>query len=122
MEVPQLVYIKPYYYLLFSVPPEHHSAARQARLETPPVGGTHYLVSENPLGPFRYVTDAFMVGDSMTALYSGKLIQAADASWQFMAFRNNDPVSGHFIGDLADPIPVAVRADGRIIINAATSP
>lgn len=112
MEVPQLVHIGNYYYLLFTVGHGQYSSARKARgvaLET----GTHYLVADNPFGPFRYLTDNFLSGDEHGSLYSGKLIQGPDGSWQFLAFQNFSK-QGDFIGSLADPIAVRVTADGRL--------
>jgi beta-fructofuranosidase len=112
MEVPQLLHIGSLYYLLFSTGGGHHSAARQQR-GAAPVTGTHYLVSEKPYGPFRYLTDEFFVGDARGSLYSGKMIQGPDAQWYFMGFLN-DGEDGQFIGDISDPLPVEVLEDGRL--------
>jgi beta-fructofuranosidase len=114
MEVPQLVQIDKRYYLLFTVGHAQYSRARKARgvkLQT----GTHYLVADNPLGPFRYLSDDFLSGDECGSLYSGKLIQDARGAWQFLAFRNSD--GRNFIGELADPFPVSILADGRLMLG-----
>jgi beta-fructofuranosidase len=112
MEVPQLVKIGDRYYLLFTVGHGQYSSARKARgvaLET----GTHYLVGDNPLGPFRYLTDSFLSGDEHGSLYSGKLIQDTEGCWQFLAFKN---MTEHatFVGELCDPLSVTVLVDGRL--------
>jgi beta-fructofuranosidase len=115
MEVPQLVKIHDKYYLLFSVGHGQYSKARKARggaLQT----GTHYLVADNPLGPFRYLTDTFLSGDEQGSLYSGKLIQDAGGRWQFLAFKNFS-AQGQFIGELADPIQVTVLSEGRLEVG-----
>jgi beta-fructofuranosidase len=78
--------------------------------------GTHYLVAENLLGPFRYLTDDFLSGDEHGSLYSGKLIQDSQGQWQFLAFKNSDE-QGNFIGELSDPMPVMVLADGRLTLG-----
>ena len=112
MEVPQLVHIGKGYYLLFSVFRGHYSSTRKARgvnLET----GMHYLVAENPLGPFRYLTDSLLSGDEHGSLYSGKLIQDNEAKWQFLALKNINE-HGTFMGELCDPISVTVLVDGRL--------
>mgnify|MGYP001158819277 CR=1 FL=1 len=116
MEVPQLVLIQGRYYLLFSTSASHHSQARWARTGITPETGTHYLVSDTPDGPFRYLTDEFLVGDEVGTLYSGKLIQGADGSWNFMAFLNFD-TSGEFVGEISDPIPVTLAEDGRLLVK-----
>lgn len=118
MEVPQCVEIQNRYYLLFSTPKNHHSQARKNRSGVKPVTGTHYLVADHPTGPFRYLTDEFLVGDEAGTYYSGKLIQAADGGgeWYFMAFLNLD-ASGAFVGEISDPMPVTVAEDGRLLVK-----
>lgn len=112
MEVPQLVQIQDKYYLLFTVGHGQYSNARKAR-GVKKQTGTHYLVAENPFGPFHYLTDDFLSGDEHGTLYSGKLIQDAKGTWQFLAFKNSDE-QGNFIGELSDPISVTVLEDGRL--------
>lgn len=117
MEVPQVVTIGGHSYLLFSVGAGQHSAARRARLGRA-VTGTHYLAAQNPLGPYRYLTDEFLVGDTHGSLYSGKLVQDSAGAWWFMAFCNFAP-DGTFIGAITDPMPVTVEADGRLRVERA---
>jgi beta-fructofuranosidase len=116
MEVPQLLNIQGRYYMLFSVAGVHHSSARRARLNGAQVTGTHYLVADSPEGPYKYLTDQFMVGDEIGSYYSGKLVQAPDGSWRFMAFRNLT-ADGQFIGEITNPFPVAIESDGRLIVD-----
>ena len=54
LEVPQLTCIRGRYYLLFCATASVHSAARRQRTSLEPVTGTHYLVADDPLGPFRF--------------------------------------------------------------------
>ncbi len=116
MEVPQLIEIEGRWYLFFSTT---HDTYAQQHLAKPGVKnhtGTHYLVGESPLGPFRYLTDEFMVGDAFGSLYSGKLIQNARGEWVFMAFRMFD-AAGEFYGELIDPLPVRIASDGILRVN-----
>lgn len=115
MEVPQVVRIDGRWYLIFSCPAKHHSQARLARPGAVPQEGTHYFVSDDPLGPYRLLTDAFFAGDAVGTQYSGKLIQGPDGAWQFMAF-SNYTAAGDFVGILRDPQPVRVAADGRLLL------
>lgn len=116
MEVPQWVNIGKYYYLLYSNGANNHSAARMQRLAKPPMTGTHYLMSESPLGPFRFVTDEYFAADEHGSLYSGKLIQGSDQQWYFIAFHNDD-AAGNFVGEIIDPIPVKQHSDGKIELH-----
>lgn len=116
LEVPQVVNIHPHYYLLFSTNTTTHAAQRLQRTGLPPQTGTHYLVSRNPLGPYAYLTDEFLVGDRHGSLYAGKLVQAPDGQWTFLAWRGFT-ATGDFIGALADPIPVEVNGNGLLKIQ-----
>jgi beta-fructofuranosidase len=113
MEVSQLVELRGRYYLLFCSPASWHSALRRAQTGLEPVTGTHYLVAEGPLGPFRYSTHEFLSGDPVGLHYAGKLVQGPDGGCLFLAWRNFAP-DGSFLGDLIDPIPVEVDAQGDL--------
>ena len=113
MEVPQLVEINGRFYLIFCAWADIHAAHRNKRLGSPPVTGTHYLVADNPLGPFTYTTDNFLAGDVAGSLYSGKLVQNPQGAWCFIAFRNFDE-DGNFIGEIIDPIPITVDKFGNL--------
>ncbi len=115
LEVPQLVRVGAHHYLLFSTWAEAHSAARREETRLEPVGGTHYLVADGPLGPFRFSTHDFLVGDPLGSLYSGKLVEGPDGRLRFLAWRNFDP-EGAFVGELADPLPVAVDDAGNLSV------
>ena len=118
LEVPQLVRIGAYHYLLFSTWAEAHSAARREETRLEPVGGTHYLVADDPLGPFRFSTHDFLVGDPLGSLYSGKLVEGPDGRFCYLAWRNFAP-DGTFVGELADPFQVAVDGEGNLSVEKA---
>jgi beta-fructofuranosidase len=116
MEVPQVSEIDGRYYLLFCTSKADFSAARRARNGQPAVTGTHYLVADQPLGPYHYLTDEFLAGDTLGSLYSGKLIQDAIGQWLFVAFRNLTE-DGSFVGEIIDPLPVSVAPNGRLTLQ-----
>jgi beta-fructofuranosidase len=116
MEVPQWVAIQGRYYLLFSSTVQTQAAARKRRVASMPVTGTHYLVGKSPLGPFRYTTQEFLVGDPAGTLYAGKLIQALGGEWVFMATRLLAP-DGTFVGELGDPLPVTIDNAGNLFVD-----
>ena len=113
MEVPQLVEIKGRSYLLFSTLTHTTAAQRLKRTGLPAVTGTHYLVADNPLGPFSYTTDHFLAGDEIGSLFAGKLIQEPSGEWAFIAWRNVAP-DDSFLGELSDPYPVTIDAAGKL--------
>jgi beta-fructofuranosidase len=116
LEVPQLVSMQNRYYLLFCTPAWIHAANYQQQTGLEPVTGTHYLVADNPLGPFHFSTPKFLVGDSIGSFYSGKLVQGPSEAWYFMAVRQYSP-HGDFIGTLSDPMPVTINNDGNLSVN-----
>ena len=120
MEVPQLVELEGRYYLLFSTWAEAHSAERREETRREPVGGTHYLVAEDPLGPFRFSTHDFLIGDPVGSLYSGKLVEGPDGRQNLLAWRNFTP-DGAFVGELADPFQVAVDGEGNLSVLRAVA-
>jgi beta-fructofuranosidase len=116
MEVPQMVEIGGRYYLLFCTTTRTYAANWSRRTGLRPVTGTHYLVADNPLGPFRPITDEFLVGDEIGSLYAGKLVQKSNGNWSFLAWHYCTP-SGEFIGELSDPYPVTVDESGKLAVD-----
>lgn len=116
LEVPQMVEIEGQHYLLFCTVAGTHSAARLARTGLDGVTGTHYMVSDAPLGPYRELTDSFLVGDASGSLYAGKLVRTPAGEWAFMASLQYTDI-GVFVGELSDPYPVAVDADGQLSVE-----
>lgn len=116
LEVPQLVHIDKFYYLLFSAPARFHSDRHYERTGLRPVTGTHYLIADHPLGPFRFCTYNFLVGEPTGLFYSGKLIQAPDGDWKFMACYQFAP-DGSFIGELTDPMTVSIAETGELTVD-----
>lgn len=113
MEVPQLVNIKGHWYLLFSVGYKQFSENYRSEPGTKLVIGTHYLVGDHPLGPFKLMPGDFLLGDENGSRYSGKLIRDPNGKWNLMAFRKWTADSD-FLGEIGDPIPLQVALDGQL--------
>ena len=118
LEVPQLVRLGGRWRILFSAGPEAHGAARLARPGAVAEWGTHELVAESRLGPYRLPAGRFVVGDPVGRHYAGRLLEH-DGGWVFMAWRLHDE-RGAFVGELGDPMPVRVGADGSLVVGAYT--
>ena len=111
LEVPQLAEIGGRDYLLFSVYDWAHSAVRLQRAEV--VCGTHYMLGESPLGPFRMLSDEFLIGTAEGPFYAGRVVRDRAGQWQFMCWAQFAP-DGAFVGALADPVPVVQHGDGSL--------
>jgi beta-fructofuranosidase len=116
LEVPQVARIGAHWYLFFSVEKSRFSQQRSARKGMRPQTGTHYLIGENPLGPYRLLTDDFLCGDEQGSFYSGKVIENKAGDWVFMASRQYKD-SSEYIGEICDPLPIEAQADGRLVIK-----
>ena len=67
------------------------------------------------MGPFRFSTHDFLVGDPLGSLYSGKLVEGPDGRLCYLAWRTFAP-DGAFVGELADPLPIAVDSGGYLSV------
>jgi beta-fructofuranosidase len=110
LEVPQVVTIGDWHYLVFSVYEWAHAATRLQRAEA--VCGTHYLMGRSPLGPFTSPGDEFLHGSPAGPFYAGRLVEH-DGAWLFASWAQFAP-DGSFVGALADPVPVVQHDDGTL--------
>jgi beta-fructofuranosidase len=113
LEVPQLTHVNGRYYLLFCTISTTHAANWQQRTGLVPLTGIHYLVGDNPLGPFTLTTPHFLVADEIGSHFAGKLVQDPTGGLALLTWRMNDP-DGNFIGELADPLPVTLDERGGL--------
>lgn len=121
MEVPQLVEIDGRYYLFFCVSHREFAATRLQRPGTRLVTGTLYLIGEQPLGPFRFAADEFLLADNIGTTYAGKALRAPDGRWVFMTARAR-AADGRYLGEITDPLPLRVAPDGRLRVEMPGQP
>ena len=105
LEIPQLIHVKNKYYLIFNTYAVNHSRQRLERTKLEAVTGTHYMVADHAFGPFKYVTDHFIMGDKIGTFYNGRMIQSEDGKWRMMACRNFSD-DGEFVGIITNPFEV----------------
>lgn len=115
LEVPQLVHLGGVWRILFCAHARDHSAARLARAGVMAETGTHYLVSTEKFGRYALDRDSFLLGDPVGRYYAGRLLRHR-GKWYFVAWRQFDE-HGHFAGELSDPMPVTVSADGAPAVH-----
>jgi beta-fructofuranosidase len=116
LEVPQLVEIEGRHFVLFCAQASVHSARWRRRTGLEPLTGIHYLVGDDPLGPFRATTEEFLVGDMVGSLYSGKLLLNPANEWVMLASHMFGP-DGAFVGTLSDPLPITLDAAGELSLE-----
>jgi len=111
LEVPQLVHLGGAWRIVFCAAEADHSAARLARPGVEAQTGTHYVTARSRLGPYALDRDDFLV----TGLYAGRVLEH-DGRWWLLGWLPHDDRGG-FGGVLSDPLPLAVAADGSLVIR-----
>jgi len=113
LEVPQVFRIGAHWYCLFCTSAQHWSAETVAHSSSKPVTGTHYLMADDPRGPWR-IAPGFLDGDLPCRRYAARMCDTGDG-WVIMGFAD----SGHdtFIGHIMDPEPIDVAADGTLTVR-----
>jgi beta-fructofuranosidase len=115
LEVPQLAKIGGRHCLFFCAQTLDQSAARLARSGVTRQGGTHYLVADDLLGPYRMERDDFLLGDEIGRHYAGRVVQTSQG-WVMLAWLQYGP-DGAFAGEISDPMPLRVGHRGELFVD-----
>ncbi len=110
LEVPQVFEKNGRWYCLFCTSSAHWSKAYSADYPDTPVTGTHYLIADNPRGPWAVAPGAFLDGDDPCRRYAARVIDTDDGL-VLIGFMHN-PDGAPFVGELSDPLPVEITSDG----------
>lgn len=116
MEVPQLIKINHHWYLLFSVEGDRYSKDRLARIGSEKNTGTHYMIADDPFGPFVQPKNDLLIGDKLGSTYSGKIIQNNAGNWMLLTVIQYNQ-SKIFVGDISDPMPLMIEDNGQISVS-----
>ncbi|KAA9008144.1 glycoside hydrolase family protein [Histidinibacterium aquaticum] len=111
LEVPQVFEVDGTWYCLFCTAANHFSKEQAEGLEGGPVTGNHYLIGESPRGPWR-VAPGFLDGDLPCRRYAARILQTPEGL-RIMGFADY-PDGTRFVGEILDPEPVIVTADGLL--------
>jgi sucrose-6-phosphate hydrolase SacC (GH32 family) len=112
IECPQLASVDGQLVLVFSCLDPQFSAARRA---TGATGGTFYVPTGSPTGPFDIASARPLTND---AYYCGRLVNDRSGQPVLLAFHYYDQ-SRQFRGELADPMPVRWE-NGELRVTTAT--
>lgn len=113
LEVPQVFEINGKWYCLFCTAAEHWSEARKVQAGVPPVTGNHYLMADDPRGPW-HVAPGFLDGGIPCRRYAGRIVPT-EKGLMIIGFDDNG--RDNFVGELRDPEPVGVDANGLLFIT-----
>ncbi|MCT7374378.1 hypothetical protein [Chelativorans salis] len=113
LEVPQVFSLNGRWYCLFCTSAQHWSKARKAKAGVPPVTGNHYLIADNPRGPWA-VAPGFFDGGLPCRRYAGRILKTENGL-VILGFDDNGRDS--FVGHIRDPEPVTVDGQGFLHIE-----
>jgi beta-fructofuranosidase len=108
LEVPQVFSHGKHWYMMFCTSAEHWSEAYRSFNPEKPLTGNHYLMAESHLGPW-HVPKPFLDGGLR---YAARMVER-DGKLNIMGFHNIN-ASGRFIGEVSDPAPIGINADGTL--------
>ncbi len=113
LEVPQVFKHGEHWYCMFCTSAKHWAESYKAVNPQVPVTGNSYLIAKSHLGPWQAAVP-FLDGSNPGNRYAGKIIEK-DRMLSIMGFLDSDKL-GKFIGQVGDPVPVAVSADGILSV------
>ena len=107
LEVPQVFERNGRWYCVFCNIAAHWSPEMRAQHDGG-VSGTHYLVADNPLGPWQ-VAPGFLDGELPCRRYAGKILRdPVTGGDSLMAFQDTG-ADGQFVGQIGDPIALCME-------------
>jgi beta-fructofuranosidase len=113
LEVPEVFSYREKWYLLFCTSAQYWSEARKAKAGVPPVTGNHYLIADDPRGPWQ-VAPGFLDGGLPCRRYAGRILDTPDGL-VILGFDDND--HDNFVGEIGNPEPVVVDEEGFLHIE-----
>ncbi|WP_368345076.1 levansucrase [Pelagovum sp. HNIBRBA483] len=114
LEVPQVFERNGRWYCLFCNDAMHWSAGYAASHPGPAVTGTHYLIADDPRGPWQIAPGAFLDGDMPCRRYAARIIEH-DGAMFILGFE--DRGKAQFVGQIMDPELVESDADGLLTVR-----
>jgi beta-fructofuranosidase len=119
LEVPQVFERDGKWYCVFCNVAAHWSEDMRAAHQGG-VSGTHYLVSDHPLGPWA-PAPGFLDGDVPCRRYAGKILRDPVTGQDSLVAFLDTGADGAFVGEICDPIPLT-RENGLYALADFSAP
>jgi len=113
LEVPQVFQVKNKWYCLFCTDSTHWSKAYRQFNPQSPVAGNHYLMADDPRGPWHIAPGPFLDGALPCRRYAARIVQTDDGM-VIMGFA--DGGKDNFGGYVMDPESVVAGKDGLLSV------
>jgi beta-fructofuranosidase len=113
LEVPQVFNVGDKWYCLFCTSGSHWSEGYKDSYPQSPVTGNHYLVADDPRGPWTVAPGPFFDGAEPCRRYAARIVPTADGL-RILGFADNG--KANFGGYVMDPEAVVVGSDGLLSV------
>jgi len=120
LEVPEVFEKNGRRYCLFCTAAEHFSKDQAEATPGGPVTGTHYLMADDPRGPWRIAPGPFLDGARPCRRYAARIVHT-DTGMMIMGFADRPEGKG-FVGHIMDPEPVIIDEDGLLKVVSPAGP
>ena len=81
--------------------------------------GSHYLIADNPRGPWQVAPGPFLDGATPCYRYAARIVDDK-GTLKLLGFLCN-PGGGPFVGEISDPVDVLVGDDGLLRLAATAT-
>ena len=115
LEVPQVFQHNEHWYCLFCTAAGHFSESQADATPGGPVTGSHYLIGDNPRGPWRIAPGSFLDGANPCRRYASRIVDD-HGSLKVLGFA--DRPAGEFVGHVTDPDLIQVDENGYLRVQA----
>ncbi|WP_163264197.1 levansucrase [Chelativorans alearense] len=119
LEVPQVFEKNGRWYCLFCTAAEHFSRDQAEAVPGGPVTGTHYLVADDPRGPWQVAPGPFLDGALPCRRYAARIVETGEGM-AIMGFADRPDGRG-FAGHIMDPEPVVIDENGALKVVTKTA-
>lgn len=113
LEVPQVFNVARKWYCLFCTSGFHWSEGYKSSNPQSPVTGTHYLIADDPRGPWSIAPGPFFDGAEPCRRYAARIVETAEGL-RILGFADNGKAD--FGGYVMDPEAVVVGSDGLLSV------
>jgi len=114
LEVPQVFRHGDKWYCLFCTSSAHWSQDYRRFNPQSPVTGSHYLIADNPRGPWHIAPGPFLDGDEPCRRYAARIVETTEGL-RIMGFADNG--KDQFGGYVMDPEAVVAGPDGLLKVT-----
>ena len=117
LEVPQVFRSGSRWFCLFCTSAPFWAESSRALLPEP-LTGTHYLVSDDPRGPWQLGPGPMLDGADPARRYAARVVEE-DSTLKLLGFTWFDEPGGSFVGEIGKPEVLTATPEGRLCLSGS---